>query len=253
MDRFSIAIEPYYAQLVRYCFTLAGSKWDGEDLLQETLVKLYKRYQEGSIETQITKAFLWKVALNTWIDHCRKNEGKNREQLNLERFSSLNISYSDLYDKIETLYRQLTPKQLISLLLKDVFKYKATEVGAMLNLSETAVKALLLRARAKLKSLKLEDEQGEKQTNEDDNIPNDLEITFHLTNAIYHQDPYLLVSLLAAELQTTMHHAEPLQSIQAQSHTALSAHMLEQSPVTFHSVHRPQPRNTFTNTVYMVA
>ena len=71
--RFMNEIEPYRSELWRYCKMLTRSPWDADDLMQETLMKAYATL--GQLFQPIyPKPYLFRIASNTWIDHCRKSK-----------------------------------------------------------------------------------------------------------------------------------------------------------------------------------
>ena len=81
---FNLIIEPYRQTLWQYCRAMTGSPWDAEDLVQETLIKTYavlpKLYQP-----LYPKALLFRIATNTWINQCRKNQ-REKISLHFRRF-----------------------------------------------------------------------------------------------------------------------------------------------------------------------
>ncbi|MGM7684201.1 RNA polymerase sigma factor [Cytobacillus sp. Hm23] len=60
-------------KLYKYCLKLTGSTWMAEDLVQETLLKVY-RLRDSEPNREITYAFLYTVAKNLFIDEKRKKE-----------------------------------------------------------------------------------------------------------------------------------------------------------------------------------
>ncbi|SDJ79147.1 RNA polymerase sigma factor [Sediminibacillus albus] len=149
-ETFTTAIEPYLMDLRNYCISLTRSKWDGEDLMQETLAKAYKSHLKAT--KPITKAYLYRIASNTWIDQYRKRKPDEDYNKELFRLPAEKTADSDLtWEAIETALRQLSPKQRVSLLLTEGFGYTAWETAELIGTSEGAVKAALHRGRAALK------------------------------------------------------------------------------------------------------
>ncbi|MEH6989535.1 RNA polymerase sigma factor [Cytobacillus firmus] len=144
-------ILPYKTDLARYCYLLAGTKWDAEDLEQETLIKAYK-YFTKLMEHPVPKAYLFKIASTVWVDFHRK------KLIEIDEYTD--ISYDENYDKpflleeaMETLISILPPQQASIYLLIDVFGFNPKEVSVLLESTEGGVKAALFRARRKLKYL----------------------------------------------------------------------------------------------------
>jgi len=130
---------PHYRALINYCNKLTGNLWDGEDLLQETVIKTL-RYMELNPHSEITKSFLFKVANHAWIDHVRKRKGSVPLESGHEQ-SFETVQIEEVYDAMERLVRTLPLKQACILLLIDVFQFTAREASEILgDMKEGAVK-----------------------------------------------------------------------------------------------------------------
>jgi RNA polymerase sigma factor (sigma-70 family) len=145
--------EFYRTDLLRYCCAITGSRWDGEDLFQETMMKAHKR-QSKNDDQSIPKSYFFRIASNAWIDHCRK------QRIDIDQYTDVNhlsvesmVDLVDVKEAIDILVAHLSQKQQIVFLLVEVFQYKASEVAERIGTTEGAVKALLNRARTKLKSI----------------------------------------------------------------------------------------------------
>src|SRR5437660_5325381 len=69
--RFIERTEPVRPELFRYCRSLTGSVWDGEDLVQDTLMRAFARLSEASEPIENARAYLFRIASNLWIDKFR--------------------------------------------------------------------------------------------------------------------------------------------------------------------------------------
>ena len=135
--------EEHYPKLQRYCQFLAQNSWDGDDIAQETFLKALK-YPNP------TSSLLNKIAYHHWIDIHRK---RKIESLDLEETTQTQvdqISFEKIVESIELLLKKFTPKQAVIFLLKEAFQYQSKEIAEMLETSETAVKAILHRAKQRL-------------------------------------------------------------------------------------------------------
>ena len=67
-------VQPLRPQLHAYCRRVTRNLWDAEDLVQETLLRAFGML--GRIDNPITnpRAYLLRVATNTWIDTVRRRE-----------------------------------------------------------------------------------------------------------------------------------------------------------------------------------
>ena len=150
-QRFDNVIGEFGEGLWNYCRYLTGSPWDGEDLYQETLLKvlggLYQRWHPTNL-----KSYLYRIATNTWIDHCRR-EKRNvgsllEEHLPTEEFTD-NL---DVEEALEELFQLFTPRQSAVFLLMEVFQFQADEVASIVKTTPGAVYATIRRMRKKLKN-----------------------------------------------------------------------------------------------------
>ncbi|PFA63356.1 RNA polymerase subunit sigma-24 [Bacillus sp. AFS015802] len=138
-------LEQTITKLYRYCLKITGSPWQAEDLVQETMLKIY-RLKKSAPDREYTFSFLYKVAKNLFIDEKRKKKEflshheKMREVSDPYEFDAL----------IEILLAVLPLQQAMLVTLKDVFQYRTKEIAAMLRISDESVKTALHRARKKL-------------------------------------------------------------------------------------------------------
>ncbi len=145
-------------KLLHYCLFLTKNKWDGEDLCQESICRALKHYPD---QEKWTPPLLKKMAYHAWVDKVRK---LNREMLgDVPELSGEENTESDR-DVLDMLVKTLTPKQLITLVLKEAFQYKIHEVADLLGMTETSIKALLKRTRARLE--KRSDDEESRSNND---------------------------------------------------------------------------------------
>lgn len=151
--RFLNVIEPHRSDLWRYCRRLTGSPWNAEDLVQETLMKALATLGQVSQPLK-PKPYLFRIATNTWLNQVRRSK-----KIQLEEDFQLqpNPGESQKFEvqlAMEVLLQHVPPRQAVVVLLVDVFDFTAKETGEMLAITEGAVKAILHRARKKLKEVK---------------------------------------------------------------------------------------------------
>lgn len=164
MDALS-SVEAYLPNLKLYCRTLAGNEWDAEDLLQEVLTKVYRSLQQTP-DRAITQAFLRRIAKNAWIDHCRRErvlEVSTVFDEDMHQISSPVTKEITIRESLEQLADQLNPRQMVLVLLIDIFQFRASEAAALLHMTEGAVKEGLKRARHRLQALVSRSEEGLKK------------------------------------------------------------------------------------------
>jgi RNA polymerase sigma factor (sigma-70 family) len=135
-------VEDLYPALQRYCYFISKNKWDGDDLAQEVFMKAIQVYPISDLKP----ALLSKIAYHQWIDTLRK---RAREQVGVSTNKEIEQDKTNIYsiDTVDHLIQKLTPKQAVTFLLKEGFKYQANEVARLLGMTETAVKATIHRAK----------------------------------------------------------------------------------------------------------
>lgn len=146
---FDQLISEYRTDLWQYCKYLTGSPWDGEDLFQETILKAFGGFYQLWQPTN-PKSYLYRVATNTWIDHCRREK---RHVGTLEEVEKPSEPFSDtleIEEALEHLIGLFAPRQVSVFLLFEVFKFKATEVASIVRTTEGAVYATVRRMKLKL-------------------------------------------------------------------------------------------------------
>jgi len=161
---------PHIEEIQRYCIYLAGSKWEAEDLMQETMLRIYKAIKQEP-DRSISKAFVRRVVKNAWIDIHRKKqfvsipyEETQQESSTLQReYFPINHSADDqisIRESFELLYDSLTIRQMVLILLVDIFQFTARETAQLIHSSEGAVKEGVKRARKRLHQLTIQLQQN---------------------------------------------------------------------------------------------
>ncbi|MDT0161305.1 MULTISPECIES: RNA polymerase sigma factor [Bacillus] len=151
-EMFTELAETHSGQLWNYCRYLTGSPWDGEDLFQETMLKalggLFQRWHPTN-----TKSYLYRMATNIWIDHCRR-EKRNLGTLDEEEIPAVEFTETlELQQALGCLVELFKPRQIAVFLLFEVFQFKAEEVAGMARTTPGAVYATTRRMKEKLKQL----------------------------------------------------------------------------------------------------
>src|SRR5262245_39441787 len=152
--RYLDALAPLRPDLHRYCCRLTGNVWDGEDLVQDTLIRVFSLLGKMDAQLQNPRAYLIRTATNLWIDRARK-AAREQELVELaaqgeesvERDASLQ---PEVFDAATGLLQRLHPQERAAVVLNDVFDYSLAETAAILKTSVGAVKSALHRARSRI-------------------------------------------------------------------------------------------------------
>jgi RNA polymerase sigma-70 factor (ECF subfamily) len=152
-EEFFSLTEPHRPALWQFCLRLTGSPWDAEDLVQETMLRAFARLSNFWQPLADTRAYLFRIASNTWIDGLRRGAvaldalDEAREIVD-GADPSLAAEVSEALSRLVVL---LPPRQRVIVLLADVFDFTAREIGGMIGATEGAVRAALHRARETLR------------------------------------------------------------------------------------------------------
>lgn len=98
-----------YPKLRRYCRFLSQNSWDGEELVQESLIKAWLRYKH---QPEISTALLNKIARNEWIDTVRKRSKESLEAIPEHAYEE-SKQIENRFEAIQMLMNKLTPKQAV--------------------------------------------------------------------------------------------------------------------------------------------
>lgn len=181
-------MEELVPKLYRYCYFLTKSKWDGEDLAQESICKALSHYPAQ----QWRSSLLNKIAYHLWVDKVRKQSKESIGEIPEVKAEETKEGIS--LETIEKLSRKMTPKQLVTFVLKEAFQYKISEVAEVLGMTETAVKALLNRSREKLKKFSDDGDGSGVQTYWNETLQEELNAI--LFRSLMAQDPSLLLAYI---------------------------------------------------------
>lgn len=153
-EQFNKIVKSYSDVLRRYCLAITRSSWEAEDLMQETWLKAFVALTKQGTHSN-PKAFLFRIASNTWIDKQRKQKVILDNGIDIHTIAQENEERGEeVKEALNVIVRHLPVRQQAVLLLTEAFKFTAAETAEMLDMTEGAVKAALNRARAKLKLLR---------------------------------------------------------------------------------------------------
>ena len=147
-------------ELHRYCARLMGSVIDGEDVVQDTLVRAFVALQDLEQTPQL-RPWLFRIAHNRALDLLRSRAVRAAEPIE----AASEVADPASPDPVEALMREEAVKTAVSrfallptvqrsvVILKDVFDEQLTEIAALLGLTVDAVKGHLARGRARLREI----------------------------------------------------------------------------------------------------
>ena len=148
-----IAMRP---RLHRYCARMAGSVIDGEDIVQDALIKAVQAWPAAAPVAH-PEGWLFRIAHNTALDFLRRRS--RLQALYTTEETELMADEQDATAQREMarlglrLFMQLSVGQRGSVILIDVLGCAPQEVCAITGMSLSAGKAALHRGRARLREL----------------------------------------------------------------------------------------------------
>ena len=148
------------------CLRYSNNETEAEDLLQESFIKAFNKLDTFNNNGALG-GWLRKIAVNTALEHYRKNKNKT-VVLDLNQVDSLipdnaieSLELEDLLKKIQSL-----PTGFRTVFnLYAVEGYNHREIGEMLSISEGTSKSQYSRARVLLRDMIAQDELQTKKVN----------------------------------------------------------------------------------------
>ena len=160
IERLLVELRP---KLHRYCSRMTGSVIDGEDVVQEALMKAIEALPQVGRLTD-PEAWLFRIAHNTALDFLRRRA--RRDTTFLHEDPDMMSDPSDMVEaplaaaaSLHTFMR-LPASQRSTVILMDVLGYSMEEITGIIEISLPAVKSSLHRGRDRLRELADEPEDA---------------------------------------------------------------------------------------------
>ena len=143
-------------KLHRYCARMTGSAIDGEDVVQDALVKALEAIPQLQLIAQI-EGWLFRIAHNAALDFLRRRARRDAafsdEGLDMAIDPVAPVEDRQIAAASLRTFMRLPVAQRSSVILKDVLGYSLEEIGVTIDATLPAVKAALHRGRARLREL----------------------------------------------------------------------------------------------------
>src|ERR1043165_5944131 len=135
-------------KLHRYCARMTGSVIDGEDVLQDALIKAIEAFDRTVTHPE---AWLFRIAHNAALDHLRRRarqEARHADE-DPDMLIDPDAPAEDRLAAAASLrtFMRLPVAQRSSVILMDVLGYSLDEIGIVTQMTVPAVKAALHRGR----------------------------------------------------------------------------------------------------------
>jgi RNA polymerase sigma-70 factor, ECF subfamily len=142
-------------KLHRYCARMTGSVIDGEDVVQDAMLKALAAF--GAADALANpEAWLFRIAHNAALDHLRHRA--RQEAIRSDEDPDMLVDPTPAEDRLAAAasmrtFMRLPVAQRSSIILMDVLGYSLDEIGGVTALSIPAIKASLHRGRVRLREL----------------------------------------------------------------------------------------------------
>ena len=252
-EAFQQLTDPYRRELLAHCYRMLGSFEDAEDILQETLLRAWRRLDSFEGRAPL-RAWLYRIATYAGLDALDRRKARGlpsrmtppsdpqaalpapaTEIAWLEPFPDALIDPQpaadpearyDAHESVKlaflTVLQTLPGRQRAVLLLRDVLGWSAGETGETLGMTTAAVNSALQRARATLERADTERLRLDSSSAGDENTASLLAKYMHAWEAA---DSGALVALLRRDATLTMPPVPAWYRGQADIQAFLQAHL----------------------------
>lgn len=148
---------PLKDKLFRLAYRITLDKAEAEDIVQDTLIRVWNKRDEWHTLESI-EAYCLVIAKNLAIDRSEKKETQNltiTTEISESSFEKegphSQLVYKEQMELIDRLINELPEKQRIIIQLRDIEGESYKKIASLLGLSEEQVKVNLFRARQKIK------------------------------------------------------------------------------------------------------
>lgn len=149
-------VETYSALLFRVAFSLLRSQAEAEDVVQDVFVRVLE-HQRSLPEVREMRVWLVRIAWNLAIDRRRRIRPEQMDAIFAETLAATSISAEKALDeaqRMQAVLRELERLPKVErdiVLLSSLEELETREIAKVVGRTESAVRALLFRARTRLR------------------------------------------------------------------------------------------------------
>ena len=174
-------LEGHRAELTAYAYRMLGSPFEAEDAVQDSLLRAWRSFERFEGRSQL-RSWLYRITTNVCLDMLNGRERRARpmdlgpaqsadtplpaplpEVTWIEPIPDAQVvagsdpaEVAELRESIRLAFiaalQHLPPQQRAVLILREVLRWKASEVSELLDTSEASVNSALQRARASIET-----------------------------------------------------------------------------------------------------
>ena len=153
-NKFKAILLPIIDKLFRLALSITGNKEDAEDVVQDVLLRLWKKEDWEKIDN--IEAYCFRSTRNRALDTIALKD--NQAEAFPDNFDypvqenvELKVEVQEQIDWVEKWLKRLPEKQQTIFRLREVEELSYKEIASILNITEEQVKINLFRLRRKLK------------------------------------------------------------------------------------------------------
>src|ERR1700723_1894465 len=160
-DDFERLLGELQPKLHRYCARMTGSAVDGEDIVQDAMIKALAALPDAGVIGN-SEAWLFRIAHNTALDFLRRRARRpmlqDEEALDMIAAPDSRDPDHEVTTTSLRTFMRLPALQRSAVILKDVLGHSLEEVASITGASEAAAKSALQRGRVRLREFASEPE-----------------------------------------------------------------------------------------------
>jgi len=149
-------IQRHQRDILNYLWRMTGDEQTAYDLTQEVFLRAWQHFDTLRTYEQ-PRSWLFRVATNLALTHLRRHAPRTStlDALDPQRHPAMSDPAWRLAerDQVHQTLLQLAPQRRAALVLREVYGLSAAEVGRLLDISETAVRMTLHRARKQFRAI----------------------------------------------------------------------------------------------------
>lgn len=161
-DAFAVLVRRYQAPLIHFCFRMAGSRQDAEDIAQEVFVRLHRYLARLNPQAKFSTVIFGiarNLTLNYLRDMARRGRGRTQPLDQQPEFESTTgrpaheARLKEIESHVEAAMAKLSPEHRMILHLREIQGLDYDAIAEVLRCRKGTVKSRLARAREQLRLL----------------------------------------------------------------------------------------------------